>query len=404
MLLTFLRYCGCTLPLAEIKGSGRVFAVCKVVTRDECEHGDELSGCDDTHVLTIRTRNPLADIVVDDSLSQRHPPMNQPLFSIVVTSFNKERYVGLTLESALSQTYPLTEVVVVDDGSTDNSAAVIERFRDRVTMICKANGGQASAMNVGFAACHGEIVLFLDCDDLLDPETVERIVACWTPELSKAHFKLRTIDEDGSVVPGGFMPPYRNLPSGDVFPTFRRFGLYPAPPNSGNAYARRVLDAIMPLPVRVYRAWPDTPLIGSAPLFGPVMALDGVGGSWRKTGQNYSLGGVEKIRARLSCDEVYIEMISRLGGTRLPRRFAARWPLHLKDKLVLATFSGGAAAGVSRACAALAYIWTVLRWPEYTWRRRLLFSVWSIVMATVPQALLRRFSKVAGSNFQFPAS
>ncbi len=327
--------------------------------------------------------------------------MQPPLCSIIVSSYNKEKYVGLAVDSALSQTWPGTEVIVVDDGSTDGSVSVLETYGDRIVLIRKANGGQASAMNRGFQASHGEIVFFLDCDDLLDSDTVERVAAVWTPALAKVHFKLRKILGDGSAVQGALMPPYRALPSGDIEKIFLRFGFYPAPPTTGNAFARRVLEAVMPLPEPTYRAWPDTPLIGVAPLFGTIAKLDGVGGSWRQTDGNYSRGGLDKVRAKLACDEQYIAIARTHGRGRLPAAFAARWPQHLKDKLILAKFAPAGAGNRERPAAVAAeFVRTVLSWPEYTWRERVRFCAWTLGMVVVPQAVVRRIPGVVGPDIK----
>src|ERR687892_2224498 len=79
--------------------------------------------------------------------------------SIVVVSHNYERFLAKAVESALAQTHHLTEVIVVDDGSTDDSRAVIGRYRDRVVTVLKENGGQASAFNAGFKHASGSAVI-----------------------------------------------------------------------------------------------------------------------------------------------------------------------------------------------------------------------------------------------------
>jgi glycosyltransferase involved in cell wall biosynthesis len=325
--------------------------------------------------------------------------MFAPLCSIVVSSYNKAAYVGLAVESALSQTYPKTEVIVVDDGSSDTSLAVLEHYSNRVTLIAKPNGGQASAMNRGFLASGGEIVLFLDCDDLLDPDVVERVVAIWTPELSKVHFRLRQIRGDGREIMGKVAPPYRPLTNEDITSTFRRFGFYPAPPTTGNAFARRVLDAVMPLPEPAYRGWPDTVLIGVAPLFGTVAALQGTGGCWRRTEGNYSNGGLEKVAAKLNCDRLYIDIARRVSKDTLPAGFAALWPQHLKDSLILMKFSPSGTFAVSKILkTTTTYLWAIARWPEYTWRERILFGAWGLAIGLVPARLLRLVPGIAGPN------
>lgn len=98
------------------------------------------------------------------------------LVSIIIPAFNYERYVARAIESALAQDYPAVEVVVVDDGSTDGTAAVAEQFVDRgVRVIRQANQGLAAARNTGIAHATGELLFFLDADDFLEPQAIARL-------------------------------------------------------------------------------------------------------------------------------------------------------------------------------------------------------------------------------------
>src|SRR5260370_24794184 len=91
--------------------------------------------------------------------------------SIVISSYNYGSFLANCIDSALEQTYHHTEVIVVDDGSTDNSRDIIARYGNRVTPLLKENGGQASALNPGFRATRGEVVIFLDSGGPLLPTT-----------------------------------------------------------------------------------------------------------------------------------------------------------------------------------------------------------------------------------------
>ena len=103
--------------------------------------------------------------------------MTQPLISVLMPCFNAERYVGAALESVLAQTYAPIEVIVVDDGSSDGSAAVLEPFRARgVTVIHQKNAGQCAAANHALSLAQGEYIKFFDADDLLHPEMIHRQV------------------------------------------------------------------------------------------------------------------------------------------------------------------------------------------------------------------------------------
>ena len=81
---------------------------------------------------------------------------------IVVNNFNYGRFLPLAIASACDQTHEKVNVIVVDDGSTDDSRDLLEEAPEGVEVILKENGGQASAMNVGLSHCHGDIVMFLD--------------------------------------------------------------------------------------------------------------------------------------------------------------------------------------------------------------------------------------------------
>ena len=113
-------------------------------------------------------------IVESDSITELRPielrPCStDPLVSILVSNYNYARYIGDALQSALGQTYANIELIVCDDGSTDDSVQVIEQYERkdaRLRFIRKANGGQGSGFNAAFAASRGEIIALLDSDDL----------------------------------------------------------------------------------------------------------------------------------------------------------------------------------------------------------------------------------------------
>src|SRR5579859_3686163 len=90
-----------------------------------------------------------------------------PLITALIDTYNHERYIEQALVSVLEQGLSAEEleIVVVDDGSTDGTAKVVERFGARVKLVRKKNGGQASAFNAGFAESRGEIIAMLDGDD-----------------------------------------------------------------------------------------------------------------------------------------------------------------------------------------------------------------------------------------------
>src|SRR4051794_23797374 len=96
--------------------------------------------------------------------------------SVVIPAFRAARTIGRAIDSVLAQTYPASELLVVDDGSPDDLAAAVEPYGDRVTFIRKPNGGAASARNLGVDRSQGDLVAFLDADDYWEPHNLARQV------------------------------------------------------------------------------------------------------------------------------------------------------------------------------------------------------------------------------------
>jgi hypothetical protein len=196
---------------------------------------------------------------------------------VIINSYNYGRFLGDAIESALAQTYPDAEVIVVDDGSTDDSREVIARYGDRVLAILKNNGGQASAMNAGFAASSGEAVIFLDADDVLLERALESVVPLFDDrEVVKAHWSMPIIDATGRRTGGVDEPALRG---GDFREHVRREGplsdaTLPSAATSGNAWARRFLERVMPIPEEAFSLGADTYLFGLAPAFGRIALLE----------------------------------------------------------------------------------------------------------------------------------
>jgi glycosyltransferase involved in cell wall biosynthesis len=178
------------------------------------------------------------------------------------------------------------EVVCVDDGSTDHSRRLISSYGDRIIPVFKENGGQASAFNSGFAISKGEIVIFLDSDDFLNPEIAQRVVDAFQghPGISKVQYPLTMTDESGA--PMGEVIPPRPLSSGDLRDHVLRYYIYSYPPTSGNAFTSKILHRIFPVPEESYRICADMYLDDLSVLFGPVFSLNEVGGYYRMHGKN----------------------------------------------------------------------------------------------------------------------
>jgi glycosyltransferase involved in cell wall biosynthesis len=195
--------------------------------------------------------------------------------SIVICNYNYERFVGEAIQSVTDQDTDNIELIVVDDGSTDNSMDVIDGFSEDLIVIRKENSGQASALNCGFKEASADIVIFLDSDDVLMPDAVSEVLRVFRdPGFVKAHWRMDLIDSDGRKLPGA--TPNGPLDQGD----FREFVFRNGPanllsaPTSGNAWRRGVLDAIFPIPEPCYRLNADKYLIELAPFLGAIAKID----------------------------------------------------------------------------------------------------------------------------------
>lgn len=102
----------------------------------------------------------------------------KPLVSIIIPTYNAERYLARALQSAIGQTYDELEIVVVDDGSKDETARIVAEYKDpRIVYLYQDNAGQGNARNRGLRVCKGEYVSFLDADDRYHPRKVEKQMA-----------------------------------------------------------------------------------------------------------------------------------------------------------------------------------------------------------------------------------
>jgi len=100
--------------------------------------------------------------------------LNKQLVSICMPAYNVEKYIGEAIQSIIDQTYSNWELIIVNDGSTDNTARIAEGFIDeRIKLINQSNQGQCAAANNAFKASGGELIKFFDADDILSPETIE---------------------------------------------------------------------------------------------------------------------------------------------------------------------------------------------------------------------------------------
>jgi glycosyltransferase involved in cell wall biosynthesis len=217
---------------------------------------------------------------------------------VVVTNHNYARFLPEAIESACAQSYSDVHVVVVDDGSTDGSREVLQDYEDRVEVILKEQGGQASALNAGLERCRGDVLLVLDADDVLRPHAAERVAAAFAggPRLAKVQFPMAIVDVDGNptgeVKPGGHL----RAPVGDQREAELAFPFdLPWLPGGGTGFRMEAVREILPIPAADYpRSGADWYLVHLTALLGEAALLEEVCASYRVHGGNaYELAADE---------------------------------------------------------------------------------------------------------------
>jgi hypothetical protein len=286
---------------------------------------------------------------------------------------------------------------------------VLERYREEVTVLLKENGGQASALNAGFEACEGDVVIFLDADDTLEPTAAATAAAVFAadPEVVKVQFRTEVIDAEGEPIgrtkPADHLP----LPEGDV----RAAELaYPYDlvwmATSANAFRSAALRRIMPIPEGPFRTCADWYLVHLTALLGRVVSLREVLGSYRLHGANSYEPQVaeldlEHIRQTIRYSDATSRSLLQLATELdLPRPRRILSLADLANRMIsvrLAPAShplpGDRAGGLLRAA------WEAVRRRDNAGlAMKAMFVAWFAAMAVAPRALARRLAVL----FLFP--
>ncbi len=216
--------------------------------------------------------------------------MKMPSVTVLVDTYNYGRFIEEAIESVLSQDYPRErmEVLVVDDGSKDDTAQRVRKYGDGIQYLYKRNGGQASAFNYGLARAKGEIIAFLDADDYWLPGKLRRVVEEFErhPEVGLVYHSFREVElESGKARAGGFSTISGFLPSNR-----RDLLCYDLHPTSALSFRRSILGRLPPIPEElVIQA--DGYLSACIIFLAPVIAIPEELAVYRLHGQNLWYAG-----------------------------------------------------------------------------------------------------------------
>jgi hypothetical protein len=316
--------------------------------------------------------------------------------SIVVTNYNYGRYLARCIDSGLAQSHPDTEVVVVDDASRDHSRDIIQSYGKRVVPVLqKRNGGQGAAFNVGFHACQGDVVLFLDADDWLYPHAVARVVEAFSLGVAQVQFRLHLVNREGRQI-DLLPPPEVKFEDGDVVPILLTRGRYENTVTSGNAFARATLSSILPVPEKEFRISADGYLVTVAPFCGRIVSINEPLGAYAVHGTNYWTSAVgrvaepEKFRRALRHDSDRYEALRRKAGERglvVAPRLGLADPHHLTNRIgsLVMDPQHHPDPGDWRLALGLRGAWAS-RNASLSSVRRVLLAIWFLALGILPQA------------------
>ena len=321
-------------------------------------------------------------------------------FGVVVINYNYGRFLERALSSVLGQTLRPASVLVVDDGSTDETFDVVRRYANRVSLIRQAHAGHVAAFQTGFAAVKADAVLFLDADDYLYEDCLQEVSNVWLASgISKVQYQLDTVDALGQDQ--GMRFPH--FPLGYDPARVRQqawaHGIYPWTVSSGNVYAADYLRKVLPIDSVRFPKSPDGYVNKLAPLFGDVISIRKPLGAYRVHGTNlWAQSGClnpkminTTVALDISLDEEFIRR-ARLLKAPIDERTELITPQHLEYRLLglilapeLAPVRSDTRFGLVKKA-----VHGLRRQKSLSLRARLLWMVWLTVLAGLPRRTAER--------------
>ena len=311
-------------------------------------------------------------------------------FSVLIAAYNQARYILETLDSVAAQSCADWELVVVDDGSTDDTRAVVDGWiarlarPNRVVFVSTENGGQSAALEHGFALCEGRYVVLLDSDDRLLPSKLAEVLRAVTadPEAGMIVHPLYVMDEDGRRT-GDVRPMRAKLSEGDLREMVTATTRHVAPATSGVVIRADVFRRLLPMATRPFRDAADAYLTMGASLLAPVRALQEPLGEYRMHAEgNYlkRFATAEGLRYTVELEHTIVRHFGLERAAEMNTYFA-------RNAFALEKLAGTPA---SRLRAYRRLMRATLRDPSFSARDRLLLvGFWSACMAAPRPAFAR---------------
>ncbi|KYC35921.1 glycosyl transferase [Scytonema hofmannii PCC 7110] len=256
--------------------------------------------------------------------------------SIIISNYNYAKYLPAAVESVITQTHKNTEIIIVDDGSKDNSPEVIlqlaQKYPGKIKAIFQENQGQGAAFNTGFEATSGDIVAFLDADDTWKPNKLEQVIKAFSQlDVVGVMHLLDNVDSEGKLIPNSSV--VGRVMDDDLAKVIVETGnAWCFPPTSGLAYRRSILTKIFPIDSVKWRLCVDGCLIYCTAFLGKIKTLNEVLGSYRLHGNNnfiqakveLSMDGQTGIRMTNQYINTFLEQIGHQARVDLSRNLQYR--------------------------------------------------------------------------------
>jgi glycosyltransferase involved in cell wall biosynthesis len=220
--------------------------------------------------------------------------MKAPFFTVLIDSYNYGKYIEEAVSSALAQDFPAEqrEILVVDDGSTDDTQERLGKFGEAIRCLRKPNGGQASAFNFGFEHARGEVMALLDADDVWLPGKLRRVYEEFErcPVAGMVYHRVHLWSGASDISEDTYFIPV----SGRVRESRRALLQYPMVGTSCLAFRREALAKLLPVPESL-RFQADAYLTALVIFVAPVAAVPEFLGKYRVHGANLFQGSAERV-------------------------------------------------------------------------------------------------------------